>query len=266
MVFEIFTALVAFLAVVYAGITKFIQTKLVDRAEMEGIQKESKRLNEEFEKAKKANDKKKMDRIMKEQLEFFPKMNKAMMAQFKPMIVILVVFFAFTWIVGLIDPAVKDDIVINLSDDGNGCDAKAGDGILSGCTKLGSESPGRWVVSAKAYRGGGEIGQNSTAFSYESDPQDGYLESPQGQPVALSTDKAEYSKGDELKLYAATSADRVEARLDSGTAFSVELPLEIPIINVKTIHQPYWWFIFISLIANLSMTLIHGRFKPKVPA
>jgi hypothetical protein len=265
MVFD-FTALVAFLAVLYAGITKFVQTKLVDRSEMEGIQKESRRLSEEFEKAKKANDRKKMDRIMKEQMEFFPKMNKAMVSQFKPMIVILAVFFAMTWAIGQVDPIVKDDIAVNLTDDGSGCDQKSGDGILSGCLTAGPGNAGRWVVSAKAYRGGGQVGHNSTAFVYRSGSVEGYLEGPQGEPVILSTDKAEYSEGDQIRLYAKTSAERVEAHLDSGTAFSVELPLTIPIINVKTIHQPYWWFIFISLISNLAMTLVLGQLKPKVQA
>ncbi|HSB46529.1 MAG TPA: EMC3/TMCO1 family protein [Candidatus Bilamarchaeum sp.] len=263
MVFEIFTALVAFLAVAYAGITKFVQNKLIDRSEMEGLQKESKRLSEEFDKAKKANDKKKMDRIMKEQMEFFPKMNKAMMGQFKPMAVILIVFFAFTWVVGQLDPAVKDDIAINMTDDGSGCDALAGDGIFTACHTLESENEGRWVVSAKAYRGGSELGANSTAFAYVAGSPEGYLENPHGEQILLSTDKQVYSKGDEARIYANATADRIEARLDSGTAFSVELPFTIPLINVKTIHQPYWWFISISLVTNLTLTFVMGRLGKK---
>lgn len=263
MVFETFTALVAFLALAYAGLTKYIQTRLVDRSEMEGIQKESKRLNEEFEKAKKANDKKRMDRIMKEQMEFFPKMNKAMMGQFKPMIVILVVFFAFTWALGQIDPLVKDDIALNLSDDGSGCDETAGDGTLTGCIALESGEAGRWVVSAKGFRGQSETGHNSTSFSLDSDSHEGYLENPQGEPLALETDKRSYARGEELVIFARGAADRVEARLDAGTAFSVELPLEIPVVNVKTIHQPYWWFIFVSLVANLALTMFLGILKKR---
>lgn len=260
MFFE-FTTLVAFLAVVYAGITKFVQNKLVDRSEMEGLQKESKRLSEEFEKAKKAGNQKKMDEVMKQQLEFLPKMNKAMMAQFKPMIVILGVFFIFTWGVGQLDPTTKDDILMNLSDDGQGCDAEAGDGIHSGCLLLDSENTGKWMFMAKAYRGSSDAGHNSTYFLYGTAISDGYAEGPAGEPVMVSTDKAEYSKGETVKLYAKTGAERVEARLDHGTAFAVELPLAIPILNVKTIHQAYWWFIFISITANLTLTFVLGRLK-----
>jgi hypothetical protein len=261
MVFETFTALVAVLALAYAGITKFVQSRLIDRKEMEAIQKESKRLSDEFEKAKKADDKKAMDRLTKEQMEFLPKMNKAMMGQFKPMIIILLVFFGFTWALDQLDPSLKDDISFNLTDDGAGCDKLAGDGIFSGCYTLDSEDYGKWMFKAKAFKGQGESGHNSTLFQYNSEQSDGYAESPQGEPIELSTDKPYYSKGDEAALFAKTSADRVEAHLDAGTAFAVELPLTIPIINVKTIHQHYWWFIFISVIANLSMTAGAGLMK-----
>lgn len=254
-----FTALVAFLAVVYAGITKFIQNKLVDRREMENLQKESKRLSEEFDKAKKANNKKRMDEIMKSQLEFLPKMNKAMMAQFKPMIFILAIFFAFTWGVGQLDPTTKDDIYINMSDDGTGCDEAAGDLTYSACFT--PDNPGKWTFTAKGFRGGAEVGHNSTYFIYDSETGDDYAEGPGGEPVSPWTDKSGYSEGETVKLYAKSGAELVQARLDRGTSFAVELPLTIPLINVKTIHQSYWWFIFISLISNLTLTFILGRMK-----
>ncbi|MFN7990522.1 MAG: EMC3/TMCO1 family protein [Candidatus Micrarchaeia archaeon] len=261
MAFEIFTALVGVLAVVYAGAVKFIQNKLIDRKEMEEFQAESKRLSAEFDKAKKADNKKKMDEVMKKQMEFLPKMNSIMLKQFKPMIFILVVFFGVTWLIGHFDPTVQDDITLNMSDDGKGCDAAAGDGIFSACYKIDSANYGKWVFSAKSLNGGSEAGHNSTFFLYNSNESDNYAEGPKGEPLMVSTDKAYYTPGETVRLFANSTAKAVEARLDNGTSFKVDLPFSIPIVNVQRIQQPYWWFIFISLIANLSISAVMGRIQ-----
>lgn len=256
MVFEIFTALVAFLAVAYAGIAKFIQQKLVNRKELEEIQKESKELSAELKRAKESGNEKKVTEVMEKQMKFLPKMNKVMFSQFKPMIVILALFGVFMWGIGFIDPAPQDDIAITLADDGTGCDREAGDGIYSGCHGLEGMNYGKWSYTAKAFDGQMEIGSNSTYFIYNSDVNDTFAEGPKGEPVQLSTDKAEYYPGETVQLYAQSSrATGIEAVLDNGTYFSVELPLAIPVFNVKTIYQPYWWFILISLITNLSLSI-----------
>ena len=265
MVFETFAALVGLLAVVYACMTRFIQSKLIDRSKIEGIQAESKKLSKEFEEAKKKGNKKKMDEVMKKQMEFLPKMNQMMIAQFKPMIFILALFFVFTWGVGQINPLVKDDITITMVDDGSGCDADAGDGTYSACYKIGDTNYGKWVFSARAMDGDNEIGQNSTYFLYNSDDlSDTFTEAPGGEPVDVSTDKTTYYEGETVKLYAKSEkAGGMEATLDNGTSFHVDLPIEIPIINVKRIQQPYWWFILVSLIVNLSVSFTMGRLRKR---
>ncbi len=265
MAFETFAALVGLLAVVYAFIARFIQSKLVDRSEMEAIQADSKRLSKEFEEAKKSGDKKKMDEVMKKQMEFLPRMNKMMFSQFKPMLVILVFFFAFTWGVSQLNPFVKDDITIPMADDGTGCDATAGDGTYSACYSIGGTNNGKWVFSARIFDGDNELGSNSTYFLYNADEtSDTFIEAPKGEPLAVSTDKASYYEGDTVELYAKSGkAGRVEATLDNGTSFHVDLPLSIPLINVKRIQQPYWWFILVSLIVNLSLSFIMGRLRKR---
>ncbi|MBU0533041.1 DUF106 domain-containing protein [Candidatus Micrarchaeota archaeon] len=264
MTFEIFTALVAFLALIYAGMAKFIQNKLVNREELEAMQAESKKLNEEVKKAQESKNQKKIDEAMKKQMDFLPKMSKTMMSQFKPMIVIMALFFAFTWAVGYINPLVEDDITIVMNDDGEGCDELAGDGIYSACYELEDMNYGKWMYNAKAFNQDNEIGSNYTYFNYNSEEVDNFTEMPHGEPVYLSTDKKEYSAGETVKLYAENgNADRMEAVLDNGTYFSVVLPLAIPILNVKTIYQPYWWFILISLIANLSISFAMGKLRKK---
>ncbi len=269
MVFDSFTALVGLLAIVYASFTKYIQLKLIDKTEMGNIQKESKKLSEDYEKAKKAGNKTKMDEILKEQMDFLPKMNKVMFAQFKPMIIILAIFFAFTWLVGQMDPHAKDDIMINMTDDGFGCDKTAGDGIFSACYQMNSSvNFGKWIATVKTWNGNSDSGQNSTYFFYARSGVDDKIErwdtaadAPKGEPITVATDSKEYTPLDTLKIYATPqkATEQVTATLNNGTAFSVDLPFEIPIINVKRIEQPYWWFIFISLIANLILSLVMGR-------
>lgn len=283
MVFETFAALVGFLAIVYSGVLKFIQGKLVDKKEMEFIQAEAKRLSQEMEKAQKRNDKKKIDQLMDQQVDHLKKMNSAMFKQMRPMLVIVVVFGAFMWVVGSLDPYVKDDITLNLTDDGAGCDHVAGDGVFSGCYRLDNENYGKWTVTAKMYEGASEAGTNETYFHYNPDGKnDTYFEMGKGEGMELRLDSDSYAPGGTV-LITATPAkmtngltvvvpimeprplaiDRVSATLSNGTYFSVELPLTIPLLNVKTIYQPYWWFILISLIGNLGISFVMNKMQKK---
>ncbi len=264
MAFEEFAALVALLAIVYALVVKYVQGKLIDRKEMEEIQAESKRLSSEFDKAKKANNKKRMDELMEEQMKFLPRMNSMMFKQFRPMIVILVIFFLVTGLVNYIDPTVKDDITIRMADDGKGCDLVAGDGNYSACYVLDNTNYGKWTVLVRALdQNGNEIGRNSSLFLYDSNVSDNYAEGPKGEPIRVDTDKAYYSPGDTVRVIstAPANAATMEATLDNGTAFHVDLPFTIPIINVQRIQQPYWWFIFVSLITNLAATFAVGQYE-----
>jgi len=277
-----FTALVGFLALIYAGVVKFLQNKLIDRSKVEEVQAESKRLNAEFKKAQKANDKKKMDKIMQQQMAHLPKLNGVMMQQFKPMFVILAIFAGFMWVVGQIDPFIQDDIVVSLVDDGSGCDAAAGDGIYSACLQPEGEE-GKWTAKVRAYEGNSEIASNETYFLYGVDEwSDRYVEDGKGEGMELDTDKESYSHGETVVLTAvppdmksgmsfliqitpASSAniDRVEATVSNGTYFRADLPIAIPLLNIKSFYQPYWWFIFVSLIANLSIGFVMGKVRKK---
>jgi len=283
MVFEAFAALVGLMAVAYAGIVKFIQGKLVDRKEMEDIQAESKRLNEEFQKAQKANDKKRMDRAMEQQMEFLPRMNKVMFKQFRPMFAIIIVFGAFMWVVNEADPFTKDDIMVNLTDNGGECDALAGDGVFTGCYLLENGTDGKWTVHARAMEGTSEIASNETFFILLPDGDgDRYVETGKGEGMILQTDREEYRPGDEVVITAVPAnmtkgiefivqiaaprrinVDRVTARLSSGTYFRADLPIAIPLLNIKSFYQPYWWFIFISLIVNLGSSFFLKQLKGK---
>ncbi|MEW6722893.1 MAG: EMC3/TMCO1 family protein [Candidatus Micrarchaeota archaeon] len=281
MIFEGFAALVGFLAVLYAGVTKFVQSRLIDKKEMEQYKADSKRLSEEFEKAKKSNDKKRMEKAMDEQMKFLSRSQGMMMNQFRPMIYILAVFFAFSWVIGALDPTIKDDIALNMSDDGSGCDDIAGDRIFTACYGLQNETGGKWTASAKAYRGGSQMSVNETYFLVGPDPgEDTYHEMGSGEHMVVSTERTEYSLGETVKVTAEPAnmtkgtefivmifppqpleVDRVELTLSKGTYFRVDLPLAIPLLNIQTIYQPYWWFIFVSLIANLGIGFVMNQYE-----
>lgn len=285
MAFEIYIALVTFVALVYACIARFIQNKMIDRKEMEAIQKESRDLSAAYEKASKAKDKKKMDEILQQQMDFLPRMNKAMMGQFKPMFIILIVFALFTGLVTQIDPTVKDDIHLNLTDDGRGCDRVAGDGIFSGCYHLdpANTNYGKWTITANIYENGANLGHNQTYFLYNPNPDnaDTYTERGVGEAMQVLTDKMQYAPGGNVSIYVVpanmtagssflfiqTAAprqmhiDHVEAVLSNGTYFRVDLPFSIPIVNIDRIYQPYTWFIMISLIANLTLSFAMSQYE-----
>ena len=265
MVLEYFTALVGVLAVTYAGIAKFLQNKLIDRSMVEGVQAKSKKLNEEFKKAKEKGNQTEMDRIMKKQMEVLPEMNKVMFAQFKPMIIIIGIFLVFTWVVGMVDPTTQDDFTVRLYNNGEGCDVTAEDGIYSGCFDLNGSNYGKWGVTVSSFRNGVEAGSNSTFFSYNEETDDNYVENAKGEALEVSTDKKHYVAGESATIFAKPGGEvsEITATVNNGTSFRVDLPVTIPILNVKRIYQPYWWFILISLIANLSLSVIIGQARKR---
>lgn len=277
---SIYIIVVATAAVIYGLIARGIQHKLGNRKQMEEIQRESKRLNQEYKDAMNAGKKDKAEEIMKEQMQLIGGMNKIMFAQFKPMLVIIGLFILFTSILGSFDPTLGDDVTVELNDAGTGCDSVSGDGVYSGCHLLESENTGKWTVTVKALNDGNEKASNATLFYLGERTDDDFVEQAKGE-IEIGLDKDVYQPGEEILITAVHKSDSqgffdfflgsgeykaphsMIAVLDSGTHFEVELPFTIPLLNVKTIYQPYWWFIFISLIFSLTFSLIIGRFLKK---
>ncbi len=265
--FQLYIIIVAVAAIIYAGIARFLQNKLVDRSKMEKLQAESKRLNAEYKEASERKDKTRMDKVMKEQMELFPQMNKIMFAQFKPMIIIIGVFFVFTTVVNHVNPYMEDDLLITVFDDGEGCDKVAGDGVFQACVELDeNQNYGKWTAVARALKEGGELGKNETYFLYNTKSHEEiYIENPTGAPVGMSTDKETYYPGETVIISVTPPAEayEVELRVSNGTFFHVDLPFTIPLLNVKTIYQAQWWFIFVSILSSLSISFILGRMRKK---
>ena len=262
--FENFVLIVAVAAIFYALIARGIQAKLINKEAMKEVQSESKRISTELKLANDAGDKIKADALMKEQMDLFPKMNKVMFAQFKPMIVIIGVLMLFNFAISHFDPTDDDDIIVNLMDNGLNCDTVAADGIYSACYDINGDNYGKWVIAARAMQGESELGLNYTYFLYNIDKTDDtFVEAPHGEPFSIETDKDAYYQFDKIVLTstAPLKADRVEAKLSNGTNFYVDLPFTIPILNVQRIQQPYWWFIFVAMIGGLIISLAYGQLQ-----
>ena len=254
MLFGEYVLLVAFLAIIYSTIARVLQYKFTDRAAMKAFQAESKELSRKHKEASERKDQAQMDKIMKEQMALMPKMNKVMMGQFKTMFVVLIFFVGFISLVNFMDPTVQDDVTIDLRDDGTGCDEAAEDGTFSACFT--PERSGTWVAHALWYNSDTVAGQNATAVAYDTATLDNVYLKAEGNPFPVYTDKTYYNAGEAMHIFAeAPGAHRLQARLDSTTRFFVDLPVTIPILNVQRIHEPYWWFILLTLITGLLISI-----------
>jgi hypothetical protein len=221
---------------------------------------------------------------MKKQMEFFPKMNKIMFGQFKPMIVIMILFFAITSVLGVFDPSVKDDIVVSMVDDGSGCDDLANDGRYTSCFKLENTNYGKWTATVLAFESGAQISKNQTFFHYNAqENEDKYIELGIGEPLEILVEKSDYYPGDSVKITAIPSnmsagssflfiptggprklnIDTMQLSLSNGTYFVVELPITLPIFNVKKIYQPHWWFILVAFIVGIVASVVIGQLQKR---
>jgi len=266
MPFETYVLLVALAAVLYSGIARFLQTKLINKKEMEAIQADSKALSEEYKAATKSGDKARIDAVMQKQLDLLPRMNGVMFAQFKPLIIILAVFFVFNWAITTYDPSKSDDLSFLLKDNGTGCDKAAGDNVYSLCVPISGADYGKWAVSARALNGGSDIGDNSTVLLYNVEsPHDWYVNAAKGEAVQISLDKKEYYPGDVavITVIPPENSNEVSITLDSGTEFYIDLPVTIPLINVQRLYGPSSWFIFVALISGIVISVIQGRLEKK---
>ena len=231
-----------------------MQNKFTDRTAMQALQKQSGELSKKHKEAADRKDQQQMDELMKQQMELFPKMNNLMIGQFKVMFVILAFFAGFIWVVNHFDPTMQDDITLAMQDDGQGCDKNANDGLFTTC--FSPTKAGTWVAHAKLYNGENVVGENSTAFIYGAINQDDVYLPKKGEALSVYTDKKEYLPNDQVMIFAnATNARKITVQLDSTTRFFVDLPFTIPILNVHRIYEPYWWFIFVTVITGLLISI-----------
>jgi len=118
-------------------------------------------------------------------------------------------------------------------------------------------SQGTWVAHAFSYNSDTVKGENATLFGVGVEPDSSVLlPVAKGEQLSISADQHSYAVSDTVRLLVSSpAAKRVEVSLDSGTRFYVDLPFTIPIINVQRLYTPYWWFIFVTIVTGLLISL-----------
>ncbi len=235
------------LSIIYVILIRIIQSKLMDSNMMKSIQEKSKQINELYKEAAKNNNKRKMDEISKMNEELMPMMNKLLMSQMKMMVVIIGIFIAFTWVTGYADPTLKDDFSINLTKTNNS------DNIYSGSFVLKNATQNFWYATIVAYNNRTEIAMNQTVFFVGQKTDELLWIQTKASQMPVHTDKETYSSNSRVMIYATvpTDAHDVVATFNSGTRFYVDLPVTIPLINLRRIYDSQSWFIFSAIIIGL---------------
>ncbi len=161
----------------------------------------------------------------------------------KMMVVVLAVFFSFSWVSGQFDPTALDDFHVNLTGTG---------GAYNGSFVRENATPGFWYVTVKAYQNNNEVAMNETVFFVGPKTEQITWIHATGAQMGVSTDKGEYSAGETVRIYANHSgATGATAKVNSGTRFYVDLPVTIPLINLRRIYDSQSWFIFLAVIIGL---------------
>lgn len=249
--------IVTLCGLIYAGISQFIRGKIVDMKRMKEIQKEMNEVNKQYLEALKKKDNKRMDALQEKQNAIMPEFNGMMIGQLKVMGVVLIVFLAFMWALGAIDPNVSDDIQFQLYQ--NSPD-------WCGNLSFGNGPAGPWLVEVKALADGNPVAQNGVVVLYGiNDAEHKPYATVMGEQMKVGSDKSIYSLGESAQICAAApaDADSVVATANSGTWFYVPLPFTIPVIEVKTLSGANIWFIIVSLLASLLMGRLMEGFNGK---
>jgi len=185
-------------------------------------------------------------------------------------------------------PGTSDDSRMALFDDGlaSHCDAAAGDLIFSNCYSLPADGKrGAWVIDVHLYSASNEsLSKNATAIYYEGgnasdvwmqpSVQSGLLDGFMGKVphfISPSTDKSNYTAGETVAIHASVSpplpSGRLEATVNSGTFFYVDLPFSIPLINISRIIGSYGLFIFsvflLSMLYSITKAVYDNVSKKK---
>lgn len=84
------------ISAIYSGIYRVLLTKFGERDKLKAIQKEQMALNKEFQEAMRSKDDKKIEEMNKKYEEFSPKIKEMIVLMYKPMIIILPLFFIFS--------------------------------------------------------------------------------------------------------------------------------------------------------------------------
>lgn len=237
-------------AILYSLTIRYLQNKIIDKNLTKEAQEKVKKLTELHKEISK-NNKQALEEFNRINDELFPLYNKILFQQLIFMFVILLVFFSFFFFVDFFDPTAKDDIKILLEKSGN-------EGIfLANFSIPRNANSGLWFITVKSYNKYEEIASNQTYFFVESESNDSIWLQSKGENLSIYLDKNKYKKEELVKIKVKTlpHVEKVEAYINNGTRLYLDLPFEIPIINVRRVYDAGAIFIFYSIIISIFMSI-----------
>ena len=261
--------LLALVAALYAAFLVFLQNNIGGKGRMRSLQLEVQQLQKTMTEAAKNKKEKEMDAAIAQNWKLTGELMKIQMQLYA---VLLVVLFVAAFAFPHVEPGMGDDTRLQLYDDGlaSHCDAAAGDGIYSNCYAIPANATrGAWVIDAYLYSASNDtLSRNATAIYVEggnasdawmqASAQTGFLDGLLGRVphyLNVSTDRANYSRGDTVAIRASLSPalpdGRLEADLDGGTFFHIDLPFTIPFINIRRIIGSYGVFLFFAFVMGM---------------
>ncbi|MDD5336960.1 MAG: EMC3/TMCO1 family protein [Candidatus ainarchaeum sp.] len=242
---------VMLMSLIYLGIMRYLQNRFMPKNIMAEVQEKSKQLSEINR--QNLSEARKADEINKINAELLPKMNQMMMGQFKMMYVILIIFSAFTWFVGYLDPTSLDDVTFNLTNQGNY--------TFTGSYSIQQSGSPLWYATFNAYQNSTVLASNQSAFFVGEQTEQPLWIKTSGLPMGVGTDRQLYSIGENVTLtaHAPENSTSVSATLNMGTRFYVDLPVTIPLLNIRRIYDSQGWFVFLTFVLGLVLNLILSK-------
>jgi hypothetical protein len=276
----------AIIAAIYIAITNFAQGNIGGKNRMRELQLQMKGIQKRMTEAAKNKRDSELDEAISENWKLTMDIMKIQMQMFVVLIgALLLLSYSFP----LAEPGTQDDIRLQLFDDGLAahCDATAGDSAFSNCYQLPSNAKkGAWMVDFYLHSPSGEqLARQGAPLYYEGGtPEDIWLQAASQNSwfdgltgktayrLNVSTGKQNYSSGETVALSAfslpASPAEaKLEAVLDSGTFFHVDLPFSIPLLNIRRIIGSYGVFIFSAFVLSIVYSIAKALYaKIKGPA
>ena len=260
-------------ASLYVAVTAFVQNNVGGKGRLQALQKEIQQLQKAMTEAAKNKKEKEMDAAIAQNWKLT---GELMSIQTQLFAVLIVLLFSLALAFPHIEPGAADDVRLQLFDDGlaSHCDAAAMDGIYSNCYTIPTgAAKGAWVVDAYLYSASNEtLSRNATAIYVEggnasdiwlqASAQTGLIDGFLGKVphyLGVSTDRGNYSEGDTAAIRATGSPalpeGRLEANVDSGTFFHVDVPFTLPLINIRRIIGSYGVFLFFAFLIGMAYSI-----------
>lgn len=262
------------LAAIYVAITMFLQGNIGGKDRLKTLQAEIRQHQLHMTDAAKRKDNKALDEAVGKNWKLTMELLRIQMQMF---MIIIGLLFLLMALFPFMEPGHESDIRLALFDDGLPihCDRLANDGTYSNCYALPTNAPrGAWVIEAQLNSEGGELmAKNSTAIYYgggkpedvwlQGSSQSGILDSLLGKTaysMNITTDRENYTSGQTVEIYAKPApaiptGSTLDASVNTGTFFYVDLPFTIPLINIRRIIGSYGFFLFLAFVLSIAYSI-----------